>query len=129
ENLNPDLKTWPRSSVGVSPGEAKTHRGDVFRTAEADPVQEEDLQHAWSNLVALRDAVILAADDGSEEVAHGFSNAGEDDAPRGETSRRHLGKEDGSDHDAAPKRSNSGPTRQTNRSWSVHSQGGCRLNE
>ncbi|CAM9453584.1 unnamed protein product [Ectocarpus sp. 12 AP-2014] len=129
ENLNPDLKAWPRSSVGVSPGEAKTHRGDVFGTTEADPVQEEDLQHAWSNLVALRDAVILAADDGSEEVAHGSSNAGEDDTPRGETSRGHLGKEDGGDHNAAPKPSDSGPTRQTNRSWSVHSQGGCRLNE
>lgn len=129
QNLDPDPETWPRSSVGVYPGEAKTHRGDVLGTAEAGRVQEEDLQRAWSNLVALRDAVILAADDGSEEVMHGSSNAGEEDTPRREASRGHLGKEDGDDHDAAPKPSDPSPTRQTNRSWSVHSQGGCRLNE
>lgn len=127
ETLNSDMKTWPRSSVGVYTGEA--HKGDVFGTAEADQVPEEDLQRAWSKLVALRDAVIVAAGVGSEEVMHGSSNTREEDTARGQTSRRHLGKEDRGDHDTAPKSSDSSPTRKANRSWSVHSQRGCRLNE
>ncbi|CAM9268601.1 unnamed protein product [Ectocarpus fasciculatus] len=127
ETLNSDIKTWPRSSVGVYTGEA--HKGDVFGTGEADQVSEEDLQRAWSKLVALRDAVIVAADVGREDVIHGSSNTREEDTARGQSSRRHLGKEDRGDHDAVPKPSDSSPTRKVDRSWSVHSQRGCRLNE